>query len=217
MPRRQKIHASLPPTPSAPAFFLHAHPPPRAVFIPVCLRPSPGNLFITLSFSFGQSNIPSPSRTIPLLHEVRFFVGGGDSSSTGTTAQRLRGLWSVSGTGEPLLFQDLAKPTLYIYFLFAFPSARPLPTPSSSPTDITEVLSLLRVQRRFFSGHDHPGFSNRDGTSFEERRANSWSFLPFLYPLSLPPRLTRPTLASHTNNIHADGTVTATSSFGPAF
>jgi len=69
-----------------------------------------------------------------------------------------------------------------------------------------------------FSGHDHPEFSNRDGTSFEKRRANSWSFLPFLYPLSLPPRLTRPTLASHTNNnIHADDTVAATSSLGPAF
>ena len=139
-------------------------------------------------------------------------INGNDRPAT---TSLLECLWNRRAAAVPR--SGKTRP-IYIFFsLFAFPSARPLPTPSSSPTDITEVLSLLRVQRRFSSGHDHPGFSNRDGTSFEERRANSWSFLPFLYPLSLPPRLTRPTLASHTNNIHADGTVTATSSLGPAF
>jgi hypothetical protein len=146
-PRRQKTHASLPPTPSAPAFFLHAHLPPRAVSIPVCLRPSPGNLFITLSFPFGRSNIPSPARTIPLLHEVRFFVGGGASSSTGTTAQRLRAVWSVSGTGEPLLFHDLAKPALYIYLSSLSPRLGPYPPRLPPPP----------TSRRFFL---HYGYSD---------------------------------------------------------
>ena len=63
--------------------------------------------------------------------------GGGVSSSTGTTAQRLRGLWCVrlwSRCCSPIWLNS----PLFSLLFNAFPSALPLPTPSFLPTDITE-------------------------------------------------------------------------------
>ena len=62
-------------------------------------------------------------------------------------------------------------------------------------------------------------FSNRDvGPALRNAGQILGVFCPFLFLLSLSPRLIRPTLASpHTINTYAGGTVVATPSFGPAF
>ena len=112
--------------------FLHAHLPPRVVSIPVCLRLSTGNLFIfpappTTSMLF-------PPRTIPLF-SMRYGVSwGGDSSSTGTTAQRSRGLWCVCLWSRCCYCSPIWQNSALFSLLFnAFPSALPLPHPVFPP------------------------------------------------------------------------------------